>query len=171
MSGLQKAKASSEDEKIIKALSYGAIKYGYLKFEPHSPIYFDLDATISINGDTGIYLQYAYARMMSILKKAEGAVDFKQAPDSMNPSEASLIRKLVHYPETVELAAEEFKPNHLCRYLFELSQTFNLFYEQCSVLKEPHLETKTFRLQLITSAAQVLKNGLHLLGIETPEEM
>ena len=85
--------------------------------------------------------------------------------------ENALLRKLLHFKETVELATVEYKPNLLCNYLYELAGIFNHFYHEVPVLQEESAEKKSFRLALISATAQVLKNGLMLLGIEAPEEM
>ena len=89
----------------------------------------------------------------------------------MNEHELAVLRKLIKFPEVVEQVSQDYLPNNLCTYLFELSQTFNAFYHEVPVTQEPDEKLKSFRLNLITAAAQVIKNGLYLLGIEAPEEM
>jgi arginyl-tRNA synthetase len=89
----------------------------------------------------------------------------------LNPYESHVLRKLQLFPETVAQVTKDLQPNTLCNYLFELSQTFNAFYQEIPVLQEADDAKRSFRLNLITATAQVLKNGLNLLGIEAPEEM
>jgi arginyl-tRNA synthetase len=166
----EKVKASAGNDKLIESIAFGAIKYGYLKYEPNTRIYFDLDQTISIEGNTGPYIQYAHARISSILKNAPSSNKLS-SPSFLEPQEIELMRKLLHFGEAIEQAAKEFKPNLLCNYLYELAGIFNRFYQEVSVLKEEDVEKRSFRLNLITATAQVIANGLYLLGIESPEEM
>ena len=166
----ERVKASAENEQLIETIAFGAIKYGYLKYEPNTRIYFDLDATISIEGNTGPYIQYAHARICSILRKAEKWGD-AVLPLQPAPAELELAKKLQHYSESVQLAAEEYKPNLLANYLYELASLFSRFYQEVSVMQETDLQKKYFRLQLISATAQILSNGLYLLGIESPDQM
>lgn len=170
MLNTERIKASAQDDKLVESIAFGAIKYGYLKYEPNTRIYFNLDETISVEGNTGPYIQYAHARICSMLKNAG---DLKQSveAETFKPQEENLMRKLLHYGELVEFSAREYKPNILCNYLFELAQTFNSFYQEVPVLKEQDEQLRSFRLNLITATAQVIKNGLYLLGIKAPEEM
>jgi arginyl-tRNA synthetase len=96
----------------------------------------------------------------------------EKIPDQVgNDSEKMLMRYLLHYGEYVELAASEYKPNLLCNYLYELASLFNRFYQEVPVLQEKDEQLQTFRINLITATAQVIRNGLFLLGIEAPEIM
>jgi len=171
MKNSERVKASAEDDVLVEKIAFGAIKYGYLKYEPNTRIYFDLDSTISIEGNTGPYIQYAYARISSILKNAGQIAELSSVPANLQAAETNLMRKLLHFGEIIELAAGEYKPNLLANYLFELAQTFNTFYQEAPVLQETDEQIKDFRLKLITATAQVIRNGLYLLGIEAPEEM
>jgi arginyl-tRNA synthetase len=171
MKSSERVKAKADNDALVEQVAFGAIKYGYLKYEPNTRIYFDLEQTISIEGNTGPYIQYAHARIRSILKGADTFED-KSSPASFSqPLDLDLLRKLLHYGESVEMAAKDYKPNLLCNYLYELAHIFNAFYQLNPVLQEKNDQLRSFRLQLITATAQVLKNGLYLLGIEAPEEM
>ncbi|MCX6797559.1 MAG: DALR anticodon-binding domain-containing protein, partial [Candidatus Doudnabacteria bacterium] len=170
MRGSERVKAKVDDEKLVQDIAFGAIKYGYLKYEPNTRIYFDLEQTISIEGNTGPYIQYAHARIRSILKNAGNVKSALKLP-SYNQAEVDLMRKLLHFSESVQQAANEYKPNLLCNYLYELAQVFSAFYQQVPVLQEKDEAVRSFRLNLITATAQVIKNGLSLLGIAAPEEM
>jgi arginyl-tRNA synthetase len=123
-------------------------------------------------------MQYAHARIFGILRKynlqfpnPKSQTNLKSEILNLKSEELSVLRKLHQFPEILELAAQDYMPNYLCQYLFELSQAFNSFYESMPVLQEKDEEKRSFRLNLITATAQVIKNGLYLLGIEAPEEM
>jgi arginyl-tRNA synthetase len=176
MRNSQKIKASPDDEETVEAIAFAAIKYGYLKYDRNTKIYFDLEETIAIEGNTGPYLQYTYARINSVLKKSEISNEeiLKKAGDLkllVEPAEISLMRFLMHYGESVVSAANEYRPNTVCNYLFELASKFNVFYNDVSVLGADNEELKLQRLNLLISVATVLQHGLGLLGIKTVEEM
>ncbi|MDE2311548.1 MAG: arginine--tRNA ligase [Patescibacteria group bacterium] len=160
-------------EAVAKLVALAAIKYFDLSHNRKTEIVFAWDKALSFEGNTGPYLQYTHARIHGILRKA---TDNKQQITGANalsftPNELSVLRKLNQYSEVVQQVAQDFLPNQLCNYLFELSQAFNTFYEAVPVLQEKDEQFRAFRLHLITAVAQVIKNGLYLLGIEAPEEM
>ncbi len=170
MKASQKVKGSADDDALLETIAYGAIKYGYLKYDRNTKIYFDLEETAAIEGNTGPYLQYTYARIKSILAKAGGLS--KEAPSELTENtEQSLLRHLLHYDETVVNATRDFRPTAVCSYLFELASKFNAFYDQVSVLQAETEEKKQQRLVLLSAVANVLKHGLSLLGIKTVEQM
>lgn len=162
-------------DQVAKQVAVGAIKYFILSHNIKSDIVFDPKQAITFEGNTGPYLQYTHARIHGILRKA----NFYSAELPMSvsvegqvsDSEVGLLRKLEQFPEMVQRSATELAPNLTANYLFELAQMFNSFYQSVSVLKETDAQLKVFRLNLIFATAQVLKNGLNLLGIEAPEEM
>ena len=174
-------------EAVAKKVALAAIKYFDLSHNRKTEIVFNWDKALSFEGNTGPYLQYTHARIHGILRKnllpepVEGQIFSNKLSHStssgsnllatMNASELLVLRELVQFPEVVAQVAQDYLPNLLCNYLFELSQSFNSFYQEVPVLAETDVTLKTFRLQLITATAQVLKNGLYLLGIEAPEEM
>ena len=171
MMNSQKIKGSSDDEALVEAIAFAAIKYGYLKFDRNTIIYFDLEETVAIEGNTGPYLQYAYARIQSVIAKAEGAITLKNPESLTESSELKLMRMLIHYPEAVSKAGKEFKPNLICSYLFELAGAFNSFYDQVSILNAESEHLRAERLNLCMSVAAVLKHGLEILGIAVVEQM
>ena len=142
-----------------------AIKYGFLKHRLGSDIVYDIAESISLDGNSGPYLQYAHARACSILAKAENLNDM---PTDLAEGERSLARKISEYPEVIEKAVNELMPHHVCTYLYELAQAFNSFYEKNRVIGD---ERQAVRLQLVKSYSQVLKNGLTILNIEAPERV
>ncbi|OGL30061.1 arginine--tRNA ligase [Candidatus Saccharibacteria bacterium RIFCSPHIGHO2_02_FULL_47_12] len=142
-----------------------ALKYVFLKHRIGGDIVFDINESISLEGNSGPYLQYAHARARSILSK-KAAPDTR--PDKFEPAERSLLRKITEYAETVDRAVNELMPHHICTYLYELAQKFNSFYEHNRVLDDPR---ESVRLQLVQAYADTLKNGLDLLNISAPEKM
>lgn len=170
MAGLEKLKGSVDDDVLVEAVALGAVKYGYLHYEPQTRIYFDIDSTISLEGNTGPYIQYAYARIQSILRKV-GSASSSEPVDLTAPEELQLMRTLIKYESAVAAAAREYKPNLLCNYLLELASNLNTFYGNVPVAKEEDLNIQAQRISLLITTAKVLKNGLNLLGIEAPEEM
>lgn len=170
MKSSRKIKASAEDDSVVEAIALAAIKYAYLKYDRNTKIYFDIDQTISIEGNTGPYIQYAYARIQSVLKKAG---DFKKEPPKglVEDSELLLARHLLHYEDVLASAALEFKPNALCNYLFQLASKFNSFYDQVSILGAESERLKIDRLNLLVAAKEALGQGLSLLGIKTLDQM
>jgi arginyl-tRNA synthetase len=170
--GLENKKA------VAKEVALAAIKYFDLSHNRKTEIVFTWDKALSFEGNTGPYLQYTHARIHGILRKlGSGVVAQFIGPSEPDKSgnysgqELSVLRKLIQFPEVLTQAASDYLPNLLCNYLFELSQSFNSFYQEVPVLQEKDDQLRTFRLNLITATAQVLKNGLYLLGIEAPEEM
>jgi len=157
------------DQDVAKKIAIGAIKFSYLKFSPTPNMVFDLEQSVSLDGDSGPYVQYAYARIQSVLKKAKK--DLTEANFEnlvLEKEERGLLRELTFFPEIVSESAKVYHPNLIASYLLELSKLFNLFYQQCRIIGS---EKEDFRLKLAFKVAEVLKKGLFLLGIEAPEEM
>jgi arginyl-tRNA synthetase len=148
-------------------VAIGAVKYAFLKNRIGADIIFDPSESVSIEGNSGPYLQYAHARANSILTKA-GAEP--QAPENVefDANERSLARKISEYPEIFEKAVSELMPHHISTYLYELAQTFNSFYEKSRIIGD---ERQNLRLKLAQTYQQVLKNGLGLLNIAAPDKM
>lgn len=170
MSDVAHGKGSTTDEQLVEQVAFAAIKYGYLQYEPNTRIYFDIDSTIALQGNTGPYIQYAYARIHNILDKVN--LEEVAAPDNLTlPEENLLLRKLLHYPEVVSLATRTYKPNLLCNYLYELASVFGTFYNEVSVKGETDQKLQKQRATLLKATAKILQHGLALLGIEAPERM
>lgn len=144
-----------------------AIKYGFLKHRLGPDIIYDIGESVSLEGNSGPYLQYAYARACSILAKAE-AEDSNGQITELDSNERSLARKISEYQEAVDRAMQELMPHHICNYLYELAQTFNRFYENSRIIGD---ERQGLRLQLVKAYSQVLKSGLNILNIEAPEKI
>lgn len=159
-------------EQVAAQVAQGAIKYFDLSHNRRTEFTFTWDKAVSFEGNTGPYLQYTHARIHGILRKAGHPEPLELVgPLDLAPLELGVMRKLHQFPEIVEQVTEEYLPNTLTNYLFELAQEFNSFYHAIPVMQEADPQKRNFRLTLITATAQVLKNGLDLLGIEAPEEM
>ena len=144
----------------------GAVKYAFLKNRIGGDIVYDPKESVSLEGNSGPYLQYAHARAKSILRKA-GATGVIETAEFM-AGERRLLRKLTEYSEVIDKAVAELMPHHVCTYLYELAQTFNRFYEHNRVIGD---ERQAVRLALVERYAETLKAGLTLLGIAAPDTM
>jgi len=159
----------SERNEIAKVIGIGAIKYADLSQYRMTDYIFSWDKMLSLHGNTAPYLQNAYVRIRSIFRKA-GAVSLPQAPVLGEPAEFNLAKRLCQFAEIVPQVLNDFRPNILANYLFELANSFHTFYEACPVLKadEP---VRASRLALCDLTGRVLQRGLKLLGIDVPEKM
>lgn len=169
--------AKSDRQKVSKAVGIGSIKYFDLMHHPASDIIFDWEKMFVLVGNSAPYLQYTYARTQSVIGKAIGnrqqALDSKKLIPSTqslvpNSEELNLLRAFIHFPEVIEDAAKNYSPNLLCNYLFNLAQKYNAFYNSHRILGSENLK---FRLHLTSAAGQILKNGLKILGIDSPQKM
>lgn len=154
------------DQDLVKIVASGAIKFSYLKFSPRPNIVFDLEESVSLNGDSGPYVQYTYARIQSVLKNAKKGMEFSKV--DIENYERDILRQLLYFQEIVEQVGNDYQPNALALYLLDLSKLYNLFYQQCRVIGS---EKEEFRLKLSSEVGKVLKKGLYLLGIDAPERM
>jgi arginyl-tRNA synthetase len=151
-----------QDEQAV----LGAIKYAFLKQRIGPDIVFEPKESVSLEGNSGPYLQYAHARARSILRKAEAEQDTVIV--QLEPAERTLVRKISEYPEVMSKSLQELMPHYICTYLYELAQVFNSFYEHNRVIGDPR---QRIRVQLITQYAAVLQAGLRVIGITAPEQM
>lgn len=159
----------SQRQAIAEAVGLGAIKYADLSKDRTSDYIFSFDSMLSLDGNTAPYLQYAYARIKSIFRKA--GIDAPSGRVSLeSPFEAALAKHVLRMGEIVDLVARELKPHHLCTYLYELATRFSSFYENCPVLQSEE-PMRSSRLALCGVTANTLSLGLDLLGIEHPEQM
>ncbi len=157
---------------IARAVGIGAVKYADLLPNRQSDYMFCWDKMLALSGNTAPYLQYAYARIRSIFRKA-GSPTINHQPSTINlgaPEELALARHLLNFGLVLEAAAEEYRPNFICNYLYDLAGHFTRFYENCPVLKADD-ETRASRLRLCDLTARVSKQGLEVLGIEVLEQM
>ncbi len=162
----QKVKELVQDEAMVEAVTLGAIKYVFAKYRLGGDIAFDVEETVTLNGNSGPYLQYAHARARSILAKATKEPVAELV--SLEETERDLVSKLGEYAEVVEKATRELMTHHICSYLYELAQEFNRFYERSRIIGD---EREAERLYLVGLYADTLARGLGLLGIVAPERM
>ncbi len=161
-----------EKEEVAKAVGIGAIKYNDLSRHYGRDIIFDWKSILSLEGNSGPYLQYTFARCQSVLKKADQKIDYQKIKTiDFNLEEEAILREIFIFPEIVQGAADSFSPHFICRFAFHLAQKYNLFYNLHPIISAPTQESKIFRLALTVAVAQILKNSLFLLGISTPEKM
>jgi len=161
-----------DDEKaaIARTIGIGAVKYAELSQYRMSDYVFSWDKMLAFQGNTAPYLQNAYVRIRSIFRKLEGGFEMPAALRLDDPAESVLAKKLLQFGETVPQTLEDFRPNLLANYLYELANTFHGFYEACPVLKSEGA-VRASRLALCELTSRVLREGLGLLGIQTPERM
>lgn len=158
--------SGKDDEQTV----LGAVKYAFLKNRLGGDIIYNPKESVSLEGNSGPYLQYAHARARSILRKAAGSVGDAIVPSSqtLEAGERSLVRKIAEYPEVVDKAVAELMPHVVATYLYELAQVFNRFYEQNRVVDDPRQQ---LRVYLVQRYADTLQAGLGLLGITAPDKM
>jgi arginyl-tRNA synthetase len=154
-----------------KTIANAAIKYGMLKIDPLKKIIFDLSEWLNMEGNTGPYLLYTYARFHSVLQKVGVVKEENLKPVELKEIERSLVQKIFYFNDKCLLSFEKNSPSILCHYLYELCQDLNSFYANSPITKEENLSLKIFRVNLTTQSLSILKKGLHLLGIDTLEKM
>ena len=163
----------SEEERneIARIVGMGALKYFILKVDARKNMLFNPEESIDFNGNTGPFIQYTYARIRSILRKAEGTQVLPEGPIVLNEKEVELIQKMNEFGAAVEQAGKDYSPSGIANYCYELTKVFNQFYHDYSILNEPDEQKKLFRLVLAKNVAKIIKNAMGLLGIEVPERM
>ena len=163
----------AEQAEVGRMVGIGAVKYADLSTDRIKDYVFDWERMLSFDGNTAPYLQYAYARICSIFRRAQVERDSVRSvtPSLDEPQEKALALMLLQFDSTVHDTLDKFSPHRLCTYLFEVAQAFTAFYEACPVLKEGYEATRESRLALCDITARTLNQGLALLGIEAPERM
>lgn len=166
--------SKNELEKLAKTIGYGAVKYSIIKVSPEKNVLFNWQQALNFEGESAPYVQYAYARIRSILRKSKQEISTKTGYDigydKLEKEEEELVMMLSDFQEIVRKATEELKPHLISNYAQKLAETFNAFYHKHTVLKaEP--AKRNARLLLVAGVAQTLKNALYLLGIDAPERM
>ena len=164
-----------EVENITRMIGLGALKYFILKVDPRKNMTFDPKESIDFNGNTGPFIQYTYARIKSVLRKAEEQGILLNGDIEKNlkisEKESGLIQLLVDFPDVVRLAGKEYSPSVIANYTYDLVKEYNQFYHDFSILKEENEQLRSFRLLLSKNVAKVVKLAMSLLGIEVPERM
>jgi arginyl-tRNA synthetase len=164
-----------ERNEIARIVGMGALKYFILKVDARKNMLFNPEESIDFNGNTGPFIQYTYARIRSILRKAAAAGSTSQTSStgltSLSGKEIDLIQKMSEFGAAVEQAGKDYSPSGIANYCYELTKQFNQFYHDYSILGADTEEEKAFRLMLAKNVAKTIKNGMSLLGIEVPERM
>ncbi len=162
------------DEKRAEMISVAAVKYSFLKVNPQTEVAFDFDESISLQGNSGPYLQYTYARAQSVLCKAKKPYTLRNTDYSLNPEELAVLRTFYKFPEIVKQTSQDYSPNLLCNFLYDLAQKYNVFYNRHRILNPTMKQCSNvtmFRILLTEKVSKVLYSGLYLLAIKTPRKM
>jgi len=172
---LGKLDGYSDDEKIdlYRMIGLGALKYFILKVDPKKRILFDPKSSVDFQGNTGPFIQYTYARIQSILRKASFKYDepVDIAGVTLHTKEKELIKQIELYPDIIQQAAKNFSPALIANYTYDLVKEFNSFYQNVSILGETDETKKTIRVQLASKVAEIIKSAFSLLGIDVPNRM
>ena len=162
-----------ERREIARIVGMGALKYFILKVDARKNMLFNPEESIDFNGNTGPFIQYTYARIRSILRKAASLTSTTSlaSTTSLSEKEIELIQKMSEFGAAVEQAGKDYSPSGIANYCYELTKVFNQFYHDFSILNEPDEQKKAVRLMLAKNVAKIIKNGMALLGIEVPERM
>ncbi|MDB4584265.1 arginine--tRNA ligase, partial [Draconibacterium sp.] len=166
--------SESEAENTYRMIALGALKYFILKVDPRKNMLFNPEESIDFNGNTGPFIQYTYARIQSVLRKAaENSIIIENELDLdlISQKEKDLLKRITLFPATIEEAANNYSPAIIANYCFELVKEYNQFYHDHSILGESNKEIRNFRLIISSTVASVVKRGMALLGIEMPERM
>lgn len=162
-----------ERREIARIVGMGALKYFILKVDARKNMLFNPEESIDFNGNTGPFIQYTYARIRSILRKAASLTSATSTTSttSLSEKEIELIQKMSEFGAAVEQAGKDYSPSGIANYCYELTKVFNQFYHDFSILNEPDEQKKAVRLMLAKNVAKIIKSGMALLGIEVPERM
>lgn len=171
---LGKTEGLSEENKnaLYNTIGMGALKYFLLKVDPKKRLLFDPKESVDFQGNTGPFIQYTYARIKSVLSKANfDELSAVSVPASISAYERDLIMSLGNFPNIIAISAQEFSPAQMSNYIYEVAKLYNKFYHEETILKAEIEEVKNFRLHLSAAAAKIIAKGMNLLGIEVPERM
>ena len=166
--------SEEETAEVCRKVGLGSLKYFILKVDPRKNMTFNPKESIDFNGNTGSFIQYAYARICSVLRKAaeQGIATTTLSKDiALSDAEIELVQQLSTFPAVVRQAGEEYSPSLIANYSYDLVKNYNRFYHDFSILKEENTDVRAFRLQLSRNVAKILRQAMSLLGIELPERM
>ncbi|MFL2666577.1 MAG: arginine--tRNA ligase [Flavobacteriaceae bacterium] len=163
--------SKSEKDKLNGIIGLGALKYFILKVDPKKRILFDPNESIDFNGNTGPFIQYAYARIQSLIRKDKFSKTKTKLDIDINEKEKDVLKQLIQFPIAIKSAADNYSPALIANYIFELVKSFNSYYQSTTILKVHDLEIKNFRLTLSNKVGEVIKNSMKLLGVEVPQKM
>ena len=163
--------SQEEINAICTTIGLGSLKYFILKVDPRKNMTFNPKESIDFNGNTGSFIQYTYARIQSVLRKAAELGEVALGDVSLNEKEVALISTLASFPEVVKQAGKEYSPSLIANYTYDLVKEYNQFYHDYSILREENEAVRSLRLTLSDCTSQVIKTGMSLLGINVPERM
>jgi arginyl-tRNA synthetase len=163
--------SEEEKSKLFKMIGLGALKYYILKVDPKKQILFNPEESVDFAGNTGPFIQYTYARIQSILRKADFDLTIEITNLELHQKEKELLKQIELFPEVIQNAAQNHSPALIANYTYDLVKEYNSFYQAVSILGEENILKKTFRVQLSKKVGETIKIALELLGIEVPERM
>jgi arginyl-tRNA synthetase len=163
--------SENEKSKLYRTIGLGALKYYILKVDPKKRILFNPEESVDFAGNTGPFIQYTYARIQSILRKADFDLNVTIENLDLHEKEKELVKQIELYPEVIQNAAQNHSPALIANYTYDLVKEYNSFYQTVSILGEGNLTKKTFRVQLSKKVSDTIKSAFQLLGIEVPERM
>ncbi|KAF2510857.1 arginine--tRNA ligase [Flavobacterium zhairuonense] len=163
--------SAEEKAKLYKTIGLGALKYYILKIDPKKRILFNPEESVDFAGNTGPFIQYTYARIQSIIRKADFDFSAKTTIEELHEKEKELVKQIELFPEIIQNAAQNHSPALIANYTYDLVKEYNSFYQSVHILGEVDLTKKIFRVQLSQKVAEVIKSAFSLLGIEVPERM
>ncbi|PXY42059.1 arginine--tRNA ligase [Flavobacterium cheongpyeongense] len=163
--------SDEEKAKLYKTIGLGALKYYILKVDPKKRILFNPEESVDFAGNTGPFIQYTYARIQSIIRKADFDFSVKTIVEELHEKEKELVKQIELFPEVIQNAAQNHSPALIANYTYDLVKEYNSFYQSVHILGEIDLTKKIFRVQLSQKVAEVIKSAFALLGIEVPERM
>jgi arginyl-tRNA synthetase len=163
--------SAEEKAKLYKTIGLGALKYYILKVDPKKRILFNPEESVDFAGNTGPFIQYTYARIQSIIRKADFDFSAKTTIEELHEKEKELVKQIELFPEIIQNAAQNHSPALIANYTYDLVKEYNSFYQSVHILGEVDLTKKIFRVQLSQKVAEVIKATFSLLGIEVPERM
>jgi arginyl-tRNA synthetase len=164
--------SGEEKQTLYRTIGLGALKYYILKVDPKKRILFNPEESVDFQGNTGPFIQYTYARIQSILRKAND-LDLQgiQNLEGLHEKEKELLKSIQLFPEKIQEAADNYSPALIANYTYDLVKEFNSFYQQVSILGESDASKRTFRVLLSKKVAEVIQNAFRLLGVDVPERM
>jgi arginyl-tRNA synthetase len=163
--------SADEKEKLFEIIGLGALKYYILKVDPKKQILFNPEESVDFAGNTGPFIQYTYARIQSIIRKADFDYTISSDLHLLHPKEKELIKQIELYPDVIQNAASQHSPALIANYSYDLVKEYNSFYQSVSILGEENFEKKIFRVKLSKTVADIIKSAFKLLGIEVPDRM
>jgi arginyl-tRNA synthetase len=163
----------TEEEQLVLAdmVGKGALKYFILKVDPKKKMMFDPSASIDLNGNTGPFIQYAHARIQSIIRRAEGVENVKMDADQITEKELEIIKLINDYPSVIAEAGLNYSPANVANYVYELVKMYNSFYQSSPIFNDDNETQTKFRVSLSAEVGKIINSGMGLLGIQVPNKM